>query len=353
MKNYAVKLVDAAHQVEMGLYPLPTNQDELVEFLSKIETMPHTEAEQNAIRALACREAKKFLSEEDLGALDLAEIEPALEEAGPVEIQLTSENYALVYAAVQTCFDELAPQATAEESTEKFRGLIETLVAGKIEAALADWKSGLVTSAEVQALIQHAITPPQNESTAQEEAGSETQEETSEETPATVETEAPSEETPAAVEETVVEETPTNLTEVAQLREKLVAAERAGLRAQAESVALYWRLLRKPQARGKSQSEMVEQLTQRGAEALRFMLEDLQTEYEASPGSAAPSLPTVEDPTLGTETPTLETVSPETEELPTVRAEDLVTQPDMVAGELPMDEEETLYLFFPALRDRK
>lgn len=330
-QRYAAILSDAEYQVEMGLYPLPTNADELEQALQTLEKMPHSPEEKEQIQAILIREAKKILSEEEFSKRHESGIEPAQDEAEPVEITLDAQNYGLVYAAVQAEAEhlpvaELQPLAMVEgvSASETFKTAMEEFVAG------------ILTTEQARELLDISPLTERMENLEKQLERL----------------------TPAEVS---VSEVEALRNERDSLLAQVTETQSASQVALAETIALYWRLLRKPQARGKSQEQLVEGLREKGVEALSFLLECLREEYDTSDQSAFPQLNKLEDPTTGTEVNKTEaaTPSPESPAAPTEQIDPAPEAPvlrtgdsteSIIAGELANDEEEVFYLLFPGLK---
>lgn len=232
-KEYAAQMIDKEHAVTLNLFPLPENAEEMNAVLPTVESMPFTDDEKNQILGNIRRVAKEFLSDEDLRAT-FGEIEEVVE---ALALEITSENYGLLYSAAQFAAPtrEVPP---VDESVE--------------EPPATDTEE-----------------PPVTEQEPAVEEGA-----TSQETP--VDEATPSAEPPAAPKDTVVEQVdvvqPQNTELAEQYRSALV-----------EMVALTKHLLRKPDTRGKGFDEIAKAISGRSLDSLRDTYTDLRQELLAGP----------------------------------------------------------------------
>jgi hypothetical protein len=303
MKTYAVKAVDQTYRVQLGVYPLPENSTELTTVLSHIEAMPHTAEERTDIlRVVAAHVSanfsKKDATEAFAGGLVEFKDEQFESELEAVEIALDEHNYALVYSAVQYApgstgpVSMLAPKAAEEtgdtdivESTEEVTAEAET------EATEDTQESGDASETTTSTESQEDPLAAQVDALRVEFAAK---------LDAILETAKPKD------PEVLETETPA----LSETERKLAEAETSVKKAVASSVALYMKTLKKPQARDKSTEALITELMAKSLDVLQDRLETLTAEAAAGPIATPDQLPTVSDPTLGTETDTPSSMDP-------------------------------------------
>lgn len=313
--THAAQLVDQAHSVQVFLYPFPTDAEALAQVERQIAAMPHTEAERTQIQgriAIACQgwmEASAW--QQAFGALEGAA-------AGePVVIPVGSDNYALLYAASE--LEAPAPAAPASTAPIGFLGEPETLPTEPTETPTAT-----ETETPTEAAVPPTETPTETETEPGADPGTDpasTEAEVAETAtdPATTEAEV----TPELEEAAVNPEAP-----------KVKALETIAREALAHTVALYMRSLRKVAARGKSQLELVQSLSQRTIESLNDSMNDLALEWDHCETAEVTRLPILTDPTAP------ETAGP-VEGRPATAAEEAaaaITAPTLTSvAELPLE----------------
>jgi hypothetical protein len=314
-KEYAVVLSDAQHQVEMGLYRLPSDAESLTSVLEQLNALPHTPEERTQILSriyqhLTANEIE--IPEADLETLKSAATEESSEE--PVEIALDEKNYGLVYSAVQFALESMAPatQVTEDDSTEA-----EVLKRSRFCEAIDERIK--VHVAEIKATLLDAMKEQQSQV----------------------------EMTPEAIEELASKLnhklTSTEATEA--LQTQLDEALEAVHTLTTEMVAALMVELRKPLTRGKSFEDVVEALKSRSSDSLADTLTDLRME-KASGGGGALTNTRLEDPTQPSESEEGEEPGePDVQNIGEVDAE------EVSAGELPMDEDDdVIRILFPNLK---
>jgi hypothetical protein len=313
-QQYAAILSDTEYAVEFGLYPLPQNAESLTLTLQQLGEMPHTPEEANQIRYRLGEAAKAFLSAEELatafGDQTLTEC------ADPVEIQLTKENYGLVYPAVQVALDSLAiPTLTAVEGESEaritsFTEALDARIQTRVEAAVETLK-GLIESRSVSVEFTAEFVEQLAEKVRNQ----------------------------ASVDERVTD-----------LETQLQESETARKASTATLVAFYMTQLRKPLARGKSREELEQSLATRTLESLQDSLADLCAEFDAGGAPAGP-LPKLQDPTQPGVTETEEAPATPLAEAAPQTAD---TDPEKIrASELPQEEgeaEDIIQILFPSLQ---
>lgn len=346
---YAALLQDRTYQVEIGLYPMPGTVEELATVLSHVQAMPHTEEERDAItRRLAVGTAGVLPQEAwttHFGALategeDLSE--------APLQIELTQENYGLLYSAVQFAPGSRGPAVPMGEAVQPAGDPAEAVTQAE-PAAAPDPDPILAKLAEMQTAFQAQLDAlkAQVEESAKPEADkpADAAENTVTPDPAAATAEKTETDTPVA--------TPAK-TDEADKEEELVQtelqkAEASAKKGVAASCALLLRTLRKPQARGKSQSELAEALSGRTLESLNDLLTDLQVEMDAGALPTAAQLPSLKDPTASTEGAEDTSEGLEDENTPEVVEGQPIAQLGTVEELATDEEEDILTLFWPGL----
>jgi hypothetical protein len=272
---FAAKLVDAEHRIELNLYPLPLDGEALTAVLSQVYEVPHTPAEREAIIGRIAAHSRSFLETGEWTTQfgDLT----SCEEGAPIEIAITTENYALLYSAMAV--------ASREKVTE--------------ETAAGDEKEETETSekatdpeTETPAVAAEAETPPAEKVVAPP-------------TPAQIDeaaVEAAVKSTEAKVAKDLsgldFEKQIERLKEaVAEATEQAATETQRASHALAHSCAMLMKLLRKASARGKTLEALVKELSVRSTESLSDKLTDLCGEYDEG-GPAVANLPRLDDPTI-------------------------------------------------------
>jgi hypothetical protein len=296
---HAAVLVDRAHRVEVHLYPLPTSEEELQAVLAQVGQMPHTPEEKAQIVGRIAKAAEGFL--DDAAWLTLFGEQPTEASETPVTIEINGDNYALLYRAA-----ELAPEADAPAAAPAESAPAETVPVETAEAA----------AAETAAAETAETAPAAAETTATETEAPADAAETAEAAPAAVEAAVPA----------------APIVEAGRIK----TLETIAREALAHTVALYQRSLRKPQARDRSQSELVAQLQQRTLESLQDAVADLAAEWEAAPDAVIPRLPVIADPTLPDQAAAEQDRVPEAAEISVPAERARLSE----VAELPLEEDE-------------
>lgn len=272
--NCAAKLIDAAHRIEFNLYPLPQTGEELTAVLSQVHEVAHTPSERDAILGRIAAHSRSFLEtaewQTQFGELTNCE------EGDPIEIAVTAENYALLWAAMG-----MASQTQTEEKLTGSQSEDEPVV--ETEAAAKETETPGETDADAETAEQVLVPPA-----------------------------------PAEVDETAVKAAVTAVEvkvakdlagldfekQIERLREAVTdATEQAAVQTQrashalAHSCAILMKMLRKPAARGRTLQVLAKELSSRSTDSLNDKLSDLCAEYDEG-GPAVANLPRLEDPTV-------------------------------------------------------
>ena len=357
VSTHAAKVVDTKYRVELDLYPLPTTLEQAKEVLSQIEAVPHTPSEKGTILSRVASHCKGHLDpaswQEMFGTL------PACESGEPVSIEVNEENYGLVYSVMKYTMTDDEPE-TPKEYGGASNGAAAYSVGDLIKATVphedahvdqvgrvvevhvgpyygvkfdasdeANNKDGMYRWYGEQEL-QISERKEIDQSSVKTEAEVVNTDSKVDETVST----SPASETPPVIETESVHTVEVEKTQPAadllalmseisglksqldqavaqpdQITPKRLAELETGLRKSlATNVALYMSILDKPQARGKSQEELVGTLCNRTMESLQDKVQDLLSEWmerqtesptvkDTTPVDIA-SLPKLIDPTI-------------------------------------------------------
>lgn len=290
MTTYAAVLVDQQHQVETPLYALPATAEALNTLLGQIEKMPHTPKEKAAILSRVAAHCRSFLDAAEWQSHfgELTECEAG----DPVQIPITAENYGLLYTVRELAeetpdaesVDEDPTPETKEEAPEKITQLQPThesqipSILQLLNEVRSEIQSLKAEKADVKETVEKVADALKDDAAKTEEKVEE----------------------PKAEEKTDEKATEPQKVEVEldTVQAQLLTRREGQLKsALAHAVALYMQCLRKPQARGRSQSELVKFLSSRTIESLYDALADYQSEWDAAGKPQAPRYPVLENPT--------------------------------------------------------
>jgi hypothetical protein len=338
--THAAKVIDTKYRIELDLYTLPESLSQVKEVLTQVEAIPHTPAEKEKILSRVASHCKEYIDpaswQELFGSLTTCEL------GEPVAIEVNEENYGLVYSVMKYTMTDDTPEEPKEFGGASNGGasfsvgdLVQATVphenghtdaVGRIVEVhvgpyyALEYDTGPSVSdpykwyAEQELQISDRKEVDQSDSASESlKADADTHVEES------VSQEQPAEETPIVETEPevkTVEDGAKNSTadllslmnEISGLKEHLDKAVaqpdqvtpkkleelEAGLRKSlATNVALYMSILDKPQARGKSQEELVTSLSTRTMESLQDKVQDLLSEWMERQSES----PTVKDTT--------------------------------------------------------
>lgn len=268
-ENYAAKLVDTQHHIEIQLYVYPASAEEAALTVNKVKSMPHTPSEKEQILSRIAAHCKDIIPmskwQELFGEL------PVCEAGDPISIEINNENYGLLYTLSQVSAQAESDVDDSKESTEDCG-----CGCGNTEDEDED-KSAEVKEVESDGGLPVVHLPKEAAKTA--------------DLPDTLDP-----------EQNIVRQA------ITSLQKKASESEATARLALSHSAAIYMKALRKPLSRGKTSEELIELLSQRSTESLKDTINDLLQELEAVGAPALQLSPT--QPIQKLENPAEPTVDP-------------------------------------------